>query len=147
MRPTTLTLPLLLVLAACSEESRVAAKDALAGAAGATVEAAHALAKDVSAIDLSGPVAVLREKGGEVLTWTLARLEEVQDSETAGKVAAVVGPVLDSAAGLLKKVGNEIPSRAAVRSEVETLRARFADDPGVMGHLEPLLARLSSLLE
>ena len=142
-----ITLPLLGSLSSCGSETAAAAKETASLIGEQASELASGMAEDWKAIDWSAlDPDRLRESGGALMAWLVATLGEIRDSRTAEQVVAYVTPILDAAGDSLVALGEELPDRAELRSITDELRARFAEDEGVMRHLAPLLERLSSLL-
>lgn len=147
MKRFILPLSLILLLGSCSEESTVAAKEALNKAGEAAEAAATSLSEKFKDVDWSALAPEkLKEMGGEAATAITTKLGEIQDSATAEKVADAVRPMLESAGSALKSLGDKLPNRAELKTKVDELKTKYADDEGVMKHLEPVLAKLSEIL-
>lgn len=139
---------LLLPLAACSEDSVEAAKSAAGKTIDGVAGAANKVADNVRDIDLSAlSAAELRKKASWVLNWSADQLEKVRTSEGAEKAARAVDQVLDAAGGLLEKAADQLPEKQQLRARIEDVRQRHAGDSQVMQALDPVLERLSRLLE
>ena len=138
----------LLGLGACSDAQVEAAKGHADQALDGISAAANKMADEVRAVDW-GSLAQdgLKEKGSQVIRWSVEQLEGVKDSETAQKVAAGVGDVLDAGGGFLEEAAGYLPDRAALAEQVAQLREQHGQDTKVGKALDPVLQRLQQLLE
>lgn len=141
-----LALPLLVGLGSCTESELSAARDSVRGATEDLRASTQQALQAVGEVDLSAAAGILQERAAWVLEWSLGRLSEVEDSKAARQVAAGVAEVLDAASGLLQRAAGSLPNRVELARRVDELRARHAQEPGVMDALEPVLSRLSDLL-
>ena len=138
----------ILGLCGCNDGQVAAAK----GAAGQAIEglagAASEVAEQVRAIEWSelAPEG-LKEKAGQVVSWSLEQLKDVKDSETAAKVAGGVGQVLDAGGDFLKSAVKKLPDREQLADRVAQLREEHGSDTKVGKALDPVLARLQEMLE
>jgi len=147
VKRTILPLSLILALVSCSQEATVAAKEAVGKAGEAAKSAVNTLTEKFGNIDWSKLAPdKLKEMGGELVSTVATKLSEIKDSDTAKSIASHVTPLLEKAGSSLKALGDKLPGRADIKLKVDELRAKYANDEGIMSHLKPVLDKLSEIL-
>ena len=135
------TLALLPLLAGCGRGSQ-GTVGAVQAATRAATETTAELSRAIIALAHSTPDAVQRELQG-LLDAAARELKEVQDSETARRIADDVQRALVELGRLGQRIGEKL-DLADLQRNVEHLIQRFADDPRVVGALKALFGSCGS---
>ena len=147
-RTGTVTLMLgALLVTGCSEDLSEAVKQATESAVESSRKAAARLTEELSAIDLEAvDPALLRVKAEEAMTWSLDRIEEVRDSETAQAISEKLMALVETTGMLLQAAKAEVTDREKMLERVERVREELGQRPEVARYLMPPLDKLAGLL-
>ena len=137
---SVLALSGLVLLSSCSKEEVEAKMNQAASAASDSLG-------DLKDMDFSSlSPEVLKEKAQSVAETLKAKLSEVKDEASAVDISKTAEPLVSALDKMKTALGDKMPDLESLSGIVDSLKAKFSDNEGIMNALRPLIEKLQSLL-
>jgi outer membrane murein-binding lipoprotein Lpp len=142
LRSTAVLLGSLLVLCGCGESGERAA-GVVQAAGKAAGESMQELGAKIAQLSQTAPEEA-RARAQELFDDAARELQEVEDSETARRIAEELEAFVDKLGELRTTIASKV-NVAKLQQSVEDLIQRFKDDPRVASALKSLQEKLSAI--